>query len=354
MVLAVILFAAALIRLRLLSIPFERDEGEYAYAGQLMLQGIPPYSVASNMKLPGTYAAHAVIMACFGETIVAVHLGLLLVNAATILLVFFLGKRLFGAVAGVAAAAAYASLSLSPAVGGTASHATHFVTLFALAATVLLIRRPAAAFWPGLLYGLAFLMKQHGIFFAMFGALYLLRRRSGPRTLATFAGGAALPYALTCLILWRAGVFPNFWFWTVTYAREYAARVPFATGVEYLRSNIQDIWAASPALWAIAALGLFLFFGGGKCARARPSLWLSSHSHLPQPVPACCFASITSYRCCRRWRCWRARRSQWASQSWSPAAFSRRSSRLLTLLLYSLFAIAAAYPFFNSATCTSP
>jgi 4-amino-4-deoxy-L-arabinose transferase-like glycosyltransferase len=259
-ILAIILFVTALVRWRMLPIPLERDEGEYAYAGQLMLQGIAPYSLASNMKLPGTYAAHAVIMACFGETIRGIHFGLLLVNGATILLVFFLGQRLFGTVAGIAAAAAYASLSLSPDVGGNASHATHFVTLFALAATVLLIRRRGAAFWPGVLYGLAFLMKQHGIFFALFGALYLIRHRSRLRTLATFAGGVILPYALTCLALARAGVFPNFWFWTVTYAREYAARVPLSTGLKYLASTMQDIWAASPALWVIAAAGLFCIF----------------------------------------------------------------------------------------------
>src|ERR1700675_418270 len=46
------------IRIRLLGIPLERDEGEYAYAGQLMLQGIPPYKLAYNMKLPGIYAAY--------------------------------------------------------------------------------------------------------------------------------------------------------------------------------------------------------------------------------------------------------------------------------------------------------
>src|SRR5664279_2208942 len=32
----------AVVRLRLLNLPLERDEGEYAYAGQLMLQGVPP------------------------------------------------------------------------------------------------------------------------------------------------------------------------------------------------------------------------------------------------------------------------------------------------------------------------
>src|ERR1700678_1899658 len=41
------------VRWRLLGMPLERDEGEYAYAGQLFLQGIPPYQLAWNMKFPG-------------------------------------------------------------------------------------------------------------------------------------------------------------------------------------------------------------------------------------------------------------------------------------------------------------
>src|SRR5215469_17576873 len=93
-VLATIVIALVIaIRVRLLPIPLERDEGEYAYAGQLMLEGIPPYRLASNMKLPGTYAAHAVIMAMFGQTIAGIHIGLLLVNAASIVLVFLLGRK---------------------------------------------------------------------------------------------------------------------------------------------------------------------------------------------------------------------------------------------------------------------
>jgi hypothetical protein len=56
-----VMAATALLRIHLIGTPLERDEGEYAYAGQLMLQGIPPYKLACNMKLPGTYAAYAVI-----------------------------------------------------------------------------------------------------------------------------------------------------------------------------------------------------------------------------------------------------------------------------------------------------
>jgi hypothetical protein len=93
--LATIVFTLVVaIRIRLLGIPLERDEGEYAYAGQLILQGIPPYKLAYNMKFPGTYAAYALIMSIFGQTIHAIHLGLLLVNVATIALIFLIRRRL--------------------------------------------------------------------------------------------------------------------------------------------------------------------------------------------------------------------------------------------------------------------
>src|SRR5437588_9130194 len=101
----IVLVLVIAIRIRLLGIPLERDEGEYAYAGQLILQGIPPYKLAYNMKFPGTYAAYALIMSIFGQTIVAIHLGLLLINVATIAMIFFVCRRLINTVAGITAAA---------------------------------------------------------------------------------------------------------------------------------------------------------------------------------------------------------------------------------------------------------
>src|ERR1035441_9218220 len=82
------------VRVRLREMPLERDEGEYAYAGQLMLQGIPPYREIYAMKLPGTYAAYALIMAVLGQTAAGIHIGLALVNVASIILMFLLGRRL--------------------------------------------------------------------------------------------------------------------------------------------------------------------------------------------------------------------------------------------------------------------
>ena len=305
-----ILLCTALIRVRLAPTPLERDEGEYAYAGQLMLQGIPPYSLASNMKLPGTYAMHALIMALFGQTIVGIHVGLLLVNAVCILFVFLLARRLLGDAAAVAAAAAYAALSISPSVAGTASHATQFIVLFALPGTLLLLDRKFAL--AGLCFGLAFLMKQHGVFFILFGAVWLLYVRAGWRAIARFTAAAALPYALTCLILWRAGVFPNFWFWTVAYARAYAMRVPLSIGIGHFTSTFSEILAANPALWAMAAVGAFLAIRARKATfllifllfsflTTVPGLLFREHYFIPLLPAVALFAGAAASQRWGRW-----------------------------------------------------
>ena len=277
--LVILLFAG--IRIRLRDFPLERDEGEYAYAGQLILQGVPPYQLAYNMKLPGTYAAYSLILAIFGQSPAGIHAGLLLVNASTILLVYFLAMRLFDETAGVVAGAAYALLSTSPSVLGQAAHASHFVVLPGVAGLLLLLRavEPPKKLWPcllsGLLFGLAFLMKQPGIFFVLFGGLYLLRKdwtttpvwRSLLLRIGAFTIGAVLPYALTCMILYRARAFQKFWFWTVLYASQYGTRVSLREGLENLWSQFPMVMGSSALIWIMAAVGLAAFWWDRK---ARP------------------------------------------------------------------------------------
>ncbi len=126
------------IRTRLLSMPLERDEGEYALAGRLILLGHPPYERLYNMKWPGTYYSYAIIEWVFGQNIEGIRLGILFVNIAAVVLVFLIARRMLDAYAAVAAAVAYAILSLSPATLGLAGHAAHFVVLSALTAILLL------------------------------------------------------------------------------------------------------------------------------------------------------------------------------------------------------------------------
>jgi len=263
----ILLFAG--IRYNLRAMPLERDEGEYAYAGQLMLQGVPPYQLAYSMKLPGTYAAYALILAVFGQTSSGVHLGLLLVNAASVLMIYLLAAHLFDRLAGIVAAASFAVLSTSASVLGFAAHATHFVVLAMLAGVLLLLRAlESGRSWlflsSGLLMGIAFLMKQHGIAFVLFGLTYLLKcELSRPihwRALATRAGsyllGAALPFAVTCLLMYRAGVFRTFLFWTFGYAHEYAANVTASEVWPILHRSLVLLLLPQVLIWCFALAGL--------------------------------------------------------------------------------------------------
>src|SRR6478672_1224121 len=261
-----VILLVSTVRLRLREMPLERDEGEYAYSGQLILQGIPPYKLAYNMKFPGIYAAYALVMAIFGQTIVGIHLGLLLVNAATILLIFLLGRRLVNSIAGLAAAMTYAVLSVSPSVLGLAAHAEHFVMLPALGGMLLLLnesdrRNFERLFVSGLLFGTSLLMKQPAVFLVLFGAFYLLyndlRRKRVWKGIVlqnlTFDLAAIVPFGMACLFLWQAGVFDKFWFWTIDYARQYGSLVPIAYAPQIFLYSAKAVTGDAWGLWVLAA-----------------------------------------------------------------------------------------------------
>ena len=240
-----VLLLTGYVRYRLLDIPLERDEGEYAYAGQLLLQGVPPYKLAWNMKMPGTYFAYALGMAAFGQTTAGIHATLIVANSLTIIFVFLLGRRLFGPLAGIAACATFGILSVSPAVMGMAAHANHFVVLFAVPATLLLWKgeefyRWYVIFFSGVFYGLAFLMKQQGICFCLFAVTFVIWHAIQNRAVFSsvflrkmcfLALGMVLPLALTYKWMELEGVLDKFRFWTFTYAASYATESSTREGI---------------------------------------------------------------------------------------------------------------------------
>jgi hypothetical protein len=266
LVLAGILAATAVLRLSFLHVPLERDEGEYAYVAQLMLRGEVPYVAAANMKLPGIYAAYAAILAVLGETPVAIRGALVVVNLVAVWLVARIGRVLGGDLAGLVAAAGYAALSLSSGVLGFTANAEHFVLVPALLGTSLLApaapRTTARLLAAGLCMGLAYVTKQHAVAFVLFGALETLRgaRRHGlPAAaggLAAYGVGAATPFLLVCLAMWLAGGFAQFWFWTVSYARQYVSFIPPAEGAAAFLSEARHVIGAAWPLWLLAVPGL--------------------------------------------------------------------------------------------------
>ncbi len=267
--LCVVLILIAAVRWHRLDVPLERDEGEYAYAGQLMLQGVPPYVSAYNMKLPGIYLVYAIVLGVWGETVWAIHFALLLTNLASIILVFLIGRRLIDDVGGLFGAAAFAVFSLHQSVSGLFANSEHFVNLPMLGGTLLLLmalERDRLWQWGavGVLMGTAFIIKQHGVMFIGFGAGVIaltavterpVVRQPFLRRSSAYLAGAVLPFVAICLWMVWAGVFSRFWFWTFTYSPHYIAQRSWSQGASRLVFQLSTMGGGLWGLWLLAMIG---------------------------------------------------------------------------------------------------
>jgi 4-amino-4-deoxy-L-arabinose transferase-like glycosyltransferase len=229
------LLLTVFVRLRFADASLERDEGEYAYAGMMMLKGQLPYRDFYNMKLPGVYCLYALVFKLFGQSVAVIRYFLLSVNLLTAFLVFKTAKNWFNQAIGYWASGIFLLLSFSFHAQGWIANCEQFVNLFVAASFVFLTKRwlPFHLFFCGLMLGLATLMKQHAFHFVFFPAFLLLKLLfSGQTILGRFktflrlgtalALGYALPLAGTVAFFWQQGIFDAFYFYIVQYAMAYS------------------------------------------------------------------------------------------------------------------------------------
>jgi hypothetical protein len=280
-------------RLRLLGIPLERDEGEYAYVGQQLLAGIPPFVSIYHVKFPGIYAVYSIIEAIFGQTIVGIHLGLLFANISTGIVLFFIGTRFLNPLNSALAVSCFLILTLSQTMFGFSANAEHFLILFvvigillALIATdpkikineilsrlklpcgSILLSKNSLVFYSGLSLGIAYTIKQQAIVFIAFTLLFLCfkwiteKPVSGKNILfggLLFCIGAGLPFGITCLIFLRLGIFEKFWWWTWFYPRVYANLISHSQAFDFFEFTFfssPDHTGISSVFWPLLSLAL--------------------------------------------------------------------------------------------------
>ena len=258
-------------RVRLLSIPFERDEGEYAYIAQQFLKGVMPFAETHNMKMPGIYFVYAGCMALFGRDLEGIHIGLLVANLASVLLVALLARIVISKSAGYVAGSVFAVLSLSETVLGVYAHAEHFVMLCVIPGLLLLYLGCSKKRWilaaiGSVLLGSSFCILQHGAFFVAFGALFAaVHAWNGggtPRWLRALKAGsivvgfAAVPVAVLFLTMYLSGVFGDFWYWTFTYARKYVTMRSLGYGAETFRIAVVPMAISMALPWVAGCFGL--------------------------------------------------------------------------------------------------
>jgi len=234
---------------------------------QQLLQGVLPYTEAHSMKFPGIFFVYAGVLAIFGQNLVAIHLSLLLVNLATAFLLFLLGRNLLSGSAGIVAGVSFSVLTLSPTLQGIWANSEHFVLLPAVGG-ILLLRmaqdQPARFFFSGLLLGCALLIKQHAIFFCLFGMIYLGSRvctQSQPfkkpfLNIGLFAAGGLAPVIFTALLYGVTGNFSDFWFCTIQYASEYVSMTSPGSGFANFKYNFAQILGSNFTILWLSLLGL--------------------------------------------------------------------------------------------------
>ncbi|MBI3501636.1 MAG: glycosyltransferase family 39 protein [Bacteroidetes bacterium] len=278
LLLGIVVLWVSIIRWRFVGMPLERDEGEYAYMGQLILKGITPYTEAYNMKLPGIYYMYALIMAIFGESYRGIHIGFLFMNAGTMILLFFSLKRFFNPLTGILTAGFYGLMAMSMNVLGFAAHATHFAVFFISLALFFFSKFEESkkilfAFLTGTMLGMAFLMKQQAVYFILFGGIVFVvfqmldagrDFKSRPtifqiiKGTSIFSLGVFIPYIIVLLIMLATGTFDKFWFWTVQYAGKYASGLPWESGKDLLNMTFSPIWEENKWIWILALIGIVL------------------------------------------------------------------------------------------------
>lgn len=288
-VLLTIAGAAVALRARFLSVPLERDEGEYAYFGQLILQRGIPYRDAYNMKPPGVYFAHAAVLWFLGENPVAVRAGATIAALVAVYWLYRLARRWYSRRASLAASATLAVLSASTSVLGFASKAEHFVLAFALPALWLVQPWERAtsvlgACIAGILLGMSATMKPSGAAFALALVGAWWRAVSTPHLpahlgrLAAFVLGCALPWFVVGAGFWWAGAAEKMWFWTITYARHYATDIPFAQGLVLAGTSLGRAIVSAPLVWLAATGGWLWIVRHDRADRRSALLWFLASS----------------------------------------------------------------------------
>lgn len=257
-------------------LPLGRDQGIFAYVGQVILDGGVPYRDVFEIKGPGLHYAYAAAMALFGETAIGVRLFFFGVALVGTRLAADLAERLAGSPARLPAAVCYA---LTAVQAGTQCHwdagqAEDLILPLTLGGILLLDsvsakHRLVRTFGAGLLFGVACLVKPTaavacGAVLATAAVMTFResggeRRRFVWRVVATGAG-LIVPALMVGSYFAATGSLDDCWTMVVLHNMQYAGR-SVGGGFE------QALWPVGWRAMAMAALAGALLVGrrGGLC-----------------------------------------------------------------------------------------
>jgi hypothetical protein len=286
---AALLFLA--LRIPYLDLPLERDEGEYAYVAQHLLEpDFVPYRDAFVHKPPGAFLVYFLALHTSGESVREIRLFALLWMAATLLAVAHLGHRLAGPLAGAFAGLAFAAASSAPSLLGPSTNTEMLLLLPLVASLSVALRagetgRLGAWALAGALGATACWFKPlaapHAVVlvaYALLGAPLAAGRRPSARTRLAWAAAlaaGALAVSFPVLLYFAArGSFAAFLDAVFLYNAGYAAALSLAQGMDRLHTELSRQLPEFVSLWLLAAAALAGPFALPRKTSALLAGWL--------------------------------------------------------------------------------
>jgi len=187
---------------------------------------------------------------------------------------FLLGRLLISNVTGIATGISFLLMTLSPSVQGFWANSEHFVILPATGGILLMLmaierNNTKHLFLSSLLMGTAFLIKQHGILFLLFGVIYVcwsylrktpLNVRDFALNVGVFILGALIPFCVIVVLFLVTGNFDRFWLFTFKYAYEYVSMVTLSEGITNFKVVFTTILKSNLTILMLSLLGLIIIW----------------------------------------------------------------------------------------------
>ncbi|MBN2144127.1 MAG: glycosyltransferase family 39 protein, partial [Candidatus Aureabacteria bacterium] len=267
-------FYSIKVRTTTLDIPFDRDEGGYAYGARLLLQGISPYDRVNNMRLPGMVWIYALFFKLAGTASETIRFFALILNLFTAVFIYLWGSRWIHPLTGISSCIVFLLFSLVPEIQGCMANSEQFVIFFGMAGIFFVngfVEKNSRLSWlipGGLSLGMAFIIKPYAASFILFSVfifetgIFSIRKKISRVCLlhAVFFGCMALPLFIVFLVLLHHGCLESTWFWIHTYAAYYVSYIPFSVGMNLLKTQLVNIFCASKWLLFFIGLGMVSLF----------------------------------------------------------------------------------------------
>lgn len=238
------------------------------------------------------YVVYAFFISIFGESVKAIHLGLLITNLLTAITIFFIAKKFFAPIYASIISSIFCIVTLNFHLEGMSANAELYLLLPAMLGILFFLRgmedrKRINFFISGLLLGMSYVIKQHGLFFVGFIGLYyifhfvmsIMKQKATGQGVPggflpqlknpilsgfVFVLGAIIPFGLTCLTFLYLGLFQKFWWWTVYFPRYYGSGLTLVDAWNYFAFSAGPIWNSLWFFILLAACGFIVSFKGLK------------------------------------------------------------------------------------------